>query len=277
MWWWILLLSLSIYEQFLRWKRDFLVPGASGWRMSDVTCCERRPLFNLYIITRRPLYPFAAEVTGVHRRRLYLHHQLVPTDSLRGVLVSFIAFLRMLHQSLVVIRWFDGPLLGRVLDKLDIRTQFQSSVSGCVDSLRLAEELLNLPQSAELPAGDSGQRAAGCELQGPWCIAGSEGSADPFWCASAHSRDDLQAPIYSGCHGDKTSGYLQSRSYTTSPPSGSTADRQRRPQRRHRKLSPVNNFHKKNWPQVLIYSFSIFFINIVLIRFLNNGELKISH
>lgn len=29
-------------------------------------------------------------------------------------------------------------------------------------------------------------------------------------------------------------------------PSGSTADRQRPPQRRHRKLSPVNNFHKKN-------------------------------
>lgn len=135
--------------------------------MSDVTCCEWRPLFNLYITTCRPLYPLAAEVTGVHRRRLYLHHQLVPTDSLRGVLVSFIAFLRMLHQSLVVIRWFDGPLLGRVLDKLDIRTQLQSSVSGCVDTLRLAEELLNLPQSAELPAGDSGQRAAGCELQGP--------------------------------------------------------------------------------------------------------------
>lgn len=138
--------------------------------MSDVTCCERRPLFNLYIITCRPLSPFAAEVTGVHRRRLYLHHQLVPSDSLRGVLVSFIAFLRMLHQLLVVshnIRWFDGPLLGRVLDKLDIRTQFRSSVSGCVDTLRLAEKLLNLPQSAELPARDSGQRAAGCELQGP--------------------------------------------------------------------------------------------------------------
>lgn len=60
------------------------------------------------------------------------------------------------------------------------------------------------------------------------------------------AENDLKAPIYSGRHGDKTSGYLQSRSYTTSPPSGSTADRQRPPQRRHRKLSPVNNFHKKN-------------------------------
>lgn len=37
-------------------------------------------------------------------------------------------------------------------------------MSGCVDTLRLAEELLNLPQSAELSAGDSSQGAAGCEL-----------------------------------------------------------------------------------------------------------------
>lgn len=102
---------------------------------------------NLYILPRRPLQPGAAKVTGfrVHRRRLYLHQQLVPTTPLREVLLSFIAFLRMLHQPLIVghnIRRFDGPLLGRVLDETDLRTQFESSVSGCVDTLSLAQEIL---------------------------------------------------------------------------------------------------------------------------------------
>lgn len=102
---------------------------------------------NLYIIPRRPLQPGAAKVTGfrVQGRRLYLHRQLVRTNSLREVLVSFIAFLRMLHHPLLVghnIRRFDGPLLGRVLDELDLRTQFESSVSGCVDTLSVAQEVL---------------------------------------------------------------------------------------------------------------------------------------
>lgn len=132
------------------------------WGIFDVTCssatgrrCDIIQLaavsgghsLNLYIIPRRPLQPSAAKLTGfrVHRHRLYLHRQLVPTNSLREVLVSFIAFLRMLHHPLVVghnIRRFDGPLLGRVLDELDLRTQFESSVSGCVDTLSLAQEIL---------------------------------------------------------------------------------------------------------------------------------------
>lgn len=51
----------------------------------------------------------------------------------------------MLHHPLIVghnIRRFDGPLLGRVLDELDLRTQFESSVTGWVDTLSLAQELL---------------------------------------------------------------------------------------------------------------------------------------
>lgn len=89
----------------------------------------------------------AARLTGfrVHKHRLYLHHRLVRTNTLREVLISFIAFLRMLDRPLIVghnIRRFDGPLLARVLDELDLREQFDSTVSGCVDTLPLAREIL---------------------------------------------------------------------------------------------------------------------------------------
>lgn len=89
----------------------------------------------------------AAKVTGfrVHRQRLYLHRQLVLTNSLREVLVAFIAFLQMLRRPLVIghnIRRFDCPLLARALDELDLRAEFESSVSGCVDTLPLAREML---------------------------------------------------------------------------------------------------------------------------------------
>ncbi|KAE8296787.1 hypothetical protein D5F01_LYC05551 [Larimichthys crocea] len=102
---------------------------------------------NLYIIPRCRMQRGASKVTGfrVRRRRLYLHRQLVLTNSLREVLVSFIAFLQMLGRPLVVghnIRRFDCPLLARALDELDLRAEFESSVSGCVDTLPLAREML---------------------------------------------------------------------------------------------------------------------------------------
>ncbi|XP_044048664.1 three prime repair exonuclease 4 [Siniperca chuatsi] len=102
---------------------------------------------NLYIIPRCRMQRGAARVTGfrVRRQRLYLHRQLVLTNSLREVLVSFIAFLQMLGCPLVIghnIRRFDCPLLARALDELDLRAEFESSVSGYVDTLPLAREML---------------------------------------------------------------------------------------------------------------------------------------
>ncbi|XP_074534114.1 protein PML-like [Halichoeres trimaculatus] len=102
---------------------------------------------NLYIIPRCRMQRGAAKVTGfkVRRHRLYLHRQLVLTNSLREVLVSFIAFLQMLGRPLVIghnIRRFDCRLLARALDELDLRAEFDSSVSGCVDTLPLAREIL---------------------------------------------------------------------------------------------------------------------------------------
>lgn len=102
---------------------------------------------NLYVIPRCRIDRGAAKVTGlrVYRQRLYLHHQLVLTNSLREVLVSFIAFLQMLGRPLVLghnIRRFDCPVLSRALDQLDLRAEFVSSISGCVDTLPLAREML---------------------------------------------------------------------------------------------------------------------------------------
>lgn len=102
---------------------------------------------NLYVLPRNGMQPSAARVTGfrVYRGRLYLHHQLVQTNSLREVLHSFIAFLQMMGRPLVVghnIRRFDCPLLAKALDRLGLRTEFESSVSGCVDTLPLTREML---------------------------------------------------------------------------------------------------------------------------------------
>ncbi|XP_033490676.1 protein PML-like [Epinephelus lanceolatus] len=102
---------------------------------------------NLYIIPRSRIQRGAAKVTGfrVRRQRLYLHRQLVLTNSLREVLVSFIAFLKMLGRPLLIghnIRRFDCRLLARALDELDLRADFESAVFGCVDTLPLAREML---------------------------------------------------------------------------------------------------------------------------------------
>lgn len=102
---------------------------------------------NLYVVPQCRIERGAARVTGfrVRGHRLYLHHRLIFTNSLKEVAVSFVAFLKMLGRPLLVghnIRRFDCPLLARALDKLDLRGELEASVSGCVDTLPLARELL---------------------------------------------------------------------------------------------------------------------------------------
>uniref|UniRef100_A0A3Q2DNG0 exodeoxyribonuclease III n=1 Tax=Cyprinodon variegatus TaxID=28743 RepID=A0A3Q2DNG0_CYPVA len=87
------------------------------------------------------------EVTGfkVRKQRLFLHHRLVFTNTLKEVVVSFITFLQMLGRPLIVghnIRRFDCRLLAQALDDLNLRATFQASASGFVDTLPLARELL---------------------------------------------------------------------------------------------------------------------------------------
>uniref|UniRef100_A0A3Q3G239 exodeoxyribonuclease III n=1 Tax=Labrus bergylta TaxID=56723 RepID=A0A3Q3G239_9LABR len=124
--------------------------------LSDTTVCDIIQLsavcgervFNVYTVPRRELTESARKVTGftVSDGVLSLKGRtLVLTNSLREVLVSFIAFLQMLERPLVVghnIRRFDCRLLARALDELDLRAEFDSSISGCVDTLLLAREML---------------------------------------------------------------------------------------------------------------------------------------
>ena len=102
---------------------------------------------SLYSVPRCRVQPRAAAVTGfrVRRHKLYLHRKPVLTNSLREVLIAFIAFLRMLQWPLVIghnIRRFDCRVLARALDECDLRTEFVSVISGCLDTLPLARELL---------------------------------------------------------------------------------------------------------------------------------------
>ncbi|KAM4619164.1 protein PML-like [Polymixia lowei] len=101
---------------------------------------------NLFTVPGSRMQRGAAKVTGfrVRRHRLYLHRQPVLTNSLREVLVSFIAFLRMLGQPILVghnIRRFDCPVLARALDDVDLRGEFQSAVSSCLDTLPVTREM----------------------------------------------------------------------------------------------------------------------------------------
>nr|XP_057932552.1 uncharacterized protein LOC131131667 [Doryrhamphus excisus] len=102
---------------------------------------------NLYTVPRCPMEPGAARVTGfrVRRQKLYLHRRPVLTKTLREVLVSFITFLQALGRPLLVghnIRRFDCRPLARALDETGLRASFESSISGCVDTLPLAREVL---------------------------------------------------------------------------------------------------------------------------------------
>ncbi|KAJ3596934.1 hypothetical protein NHX12_003334 [Muraenolepis orangiensis] len=101
---------------------------------------------NLYTVPGCRMQSGAAKVTGfrVRRHRLFLNRQPVLTNSLREVVVSFIAFLRMLGRPILIghnIRRFDCPVLVRALDQLDLRVEFQSTVTGCLDTLPLARDI----------------------------------------------------------------------------------------------------------------------------------------
>ncbi|XP_010882248.1 uncharacterized protein trex4 [Esox lucius] len=102
---------------------------------------------NLFTVPRCRMQRGAAKVTGfrVRRHKLYHHRLPVLTNSLREVLVSFIAFLHMFDQPVLVghnIRRFDCPVLTRALDEFDLKPEFQLTVSACLDTLPLAREIL---------------------------------------------------------------------------------------------------------------------------------------
>lgn len=99
------------------------------------------------MVPRRPIHAGASRVTGfrVTRQRLFLHGRPVLTNTLRESLVSFISFIHMLGRPLLAghnIRRFDCHVLARALDEFSLRWDFQRGVSGFLDTLPLARQLL---------------------------------------------------------------------------------------------------------------------------------------
>ncbi|MBN3307851.1 PML protein, partial [Amia calva] len=103
--------------------------------------------FNVYMVPRQPIQRGASVITGfrVRRQQLYLHNRSLPTNTLREALTSFLAFLHMFHKPLLAghnIRRFDCPVLLRALDEVHLRGEFKHTISGFLDTLLLARELL---------------------------------------------------------------------------------------------------------------------------------------
>ncbi|KAF6717696.1 hypothetical protein FQA47_017912 [Oryzias melastigma] len=103
---------------------------------------------NLYVVPHARIERGAAKVTGfkVCRHRLFLRHQPCLHQHPQGDPGLLHRLLQMFKQPFLVchnIRHFDCPLLVRALDRLELREQFGSSVSACVDTLPLAREVLS--------------------------------------------------------------------------------------------------------------------------------------
>ncbi|XP_048828664.1 three prime repair exonuclease 4 isoform X1 [Brienomyrus brachyistius] len=103
--------------------------------------------FNLYMVPRCRMQRGASAVTGlrVRRRCLYMHEVPVLANTHQEALMAFLAFLRMLDRPLLIghnIRKFDCPVLYRTLEEFQLSSEFQRSISGFLDTLPLARDLL---------------------------------------------------------------------------------------------------------------------------------------
>ncbi|XP_014037997.1 uncharacterized protein [Salmo salar] len=104
--------------------------------------------FNVYAVPRCNMTHKASSITGFTVRdpqTLLLNGRQVDTIPLREALTSFISFLRSFHKPLLAAhnaRRFDCPVLARALVEFDLKAEFQLAVSGCLDTLPLAREIL---------------------------------------------------------------------------------------------------------------------------------------
>nr|XP_046251243.1 DNA polymerase III polC-type-like [Scatophagus argus] len=108
--------------------------------------CGNR-VFNAYTVPSQALSKSATEITGftVHGGDLYLQGVPVETTSLYNLLTSFIAFLKSFHHPVLLVahnaRYFDAPVLTRVLRELALQREFQQVVSGFLDTFLLSKNV----------------------------------------------------------------------------------------------------------------------------------------
>uniref|UniRef100_W5NCN2 Promyelocytic leukemia n=1 Tax=Lepisosteus oculatus TaxID=7918 RepID=W5NCN2_LEPOC len=95
----------------------------------------------------QPITQGASAVNGLTMEDgvLLLHSEPVETTSIGEALTAFLNFLRCLSEPLLVghnIWRFDCPILIRVLKKVGLRDELENSVSGFLDTLPLAKDIL---------------------------------------------------------------------------------------------------------------------------------------
>ncbi|KAM4618678.1 uncharacterized protein ACJ7VT_008023 [Polymixia lowei] len=104
-------------------------------------------VFNVYTVPQTTITDEAAEITGftVERGTLCLHGRPVSTVSLDQALASFIAFLRSVGNPVLLAahngKRFDAPVLARVLKACSLTRDFNSVVSGFLDTFLLCKKL----------------------------------------------------------------------------------------------------------------------------------------
>lgn len=107
--------------------------------------CDER-IFNGYTVPVRRIRPEATNITGftVHNSRLYRHGHLMSTIPLRDLLIHFISYLAQFYHPILVAhnaKWFDVPVLMRVLAENSLLQEFKQRVHGFLDTLPLCRHI----------------------------------------------------------------------------------------------------------------------------------------
>ncbi|XP_078277374.1 protein PML-like [Rhinoraja longicauda] len=104
-------------------------------------------IFNKYILPSKSISEGAFAITGfqVLDGVLYLRGEPVQASSLQDTLEAFLHFLQSLATPLIIghnIWKFDAPILLRVLQVLSMKEQFDSCITGFLDTLLLARAII---------------------------------------------------------------------------------------------------------------------------------------
>lgn len=111
-------------------------------------------MFNVYLLPRCSMTDGASRVTGltVDGPDLLLKRRPVRTVPHRAALRDFICFLKSFSRPFLVghnSRRFDWRILTRVLAQFELLEEFESVVSGCVDTLAISREMFRLPRYSQ--------------------------------------------------------------------------------------------------------------------------------
>ncbi|XP_048411735.1 maternal protein exuperantia-1-like [Stegostoma tigrinum] len=104
-------------------------------------------IFNRYILPSKSMSAGATNVTGIQVMDgiLYLRGEPQITYSLQDTMTAFLKFLQSLDRPLLVghnIWKFDGPIILGAWEELSMKDQFAECVTGFLDTLWLAKEVI---------------------------------------------------------------------------------------------------------------------------------------